>query len=78
MLSGAALGPIVAAMLRWAVLLFVGFGASAAQADPYEAIPEKGPLPPYLAFAARFSGPVVHVIDGDSLCVAAAAWPGAA
>ena len=39
-------------------------------ADPCEAIPEQGPLPTYLSFAAEFSGPVVHVIDGDSLCVA--------
>lgn len=41
-----------------------------ARADPCEAIPERGPLPAYLAFGASFSGPVSHVIDGDSLCVA--------
>lgn len=38
-------------------------------ADPCESIPDQGPMPSRLAFAA-FSGPVVHVIDGDSMCVA--------
>jgi hypothetical protein len=41
-----------------------------AKADPCEAIPESGYLPGYLSFGSTFSGPVVHVIDGDSLCVA--------
>jgi endonuclease YncB( thermonuclease family) len=58
-------------MLRYAApalgLLLIG---TAASADPCEAIPEQGALPSYLAFGARFSGEVVHVIDGDSLCVA--------
>lgn len=44
--------------------------AGAAHADPCQAIPEKGPMPVQLAFGQRFSGPVVHVIDGDSMCVA--------
>ncbi|WP_332654514.1 thermonuclease family protein [Brevundimonas sp.] len=41
-----------------------------AWADPCEAIPERGPMPAYLAFGATFSGAVSHVIDGDSMCVA--------
>lgn len=44
--------------------------AGPALADPCHAIPRKGPLPASLAPGARFSGPVVHVGDGDSLCVA--------
>jgi micrococcal nuclease len=44
--------------------------ASPALADPCEAIPEHGPLPAYLAPGSQFTGPVVYVGDGDSLCVA--------
>jgi micrococcal nuclease len=44
--------------------------ASAALADPCEAIPQNGPMPPYLDSGASFSGPVVYVGDGDGLCVA--------
>jgi len=57
-------------MLRLLALLVSCLFASAAHADPCRAIPQSGPLPAYLGFAAKFSGPVVHVIDGDSLCVA--------
>ncbi|MDP3748223.1 MAG: excalibur calcium-binding domain-containing protein [Phenylobacterium sp.] len=59
-------------MLRLAILtLSAALTWSApAWADPCEAIPEQGPLPGYLAFGASFSGPVSHVIDGDSMCVA--------
>lgn len=39
-------------------------------ADPCKAIPDKGPMPPYLAKGRTFSGPVTHIGDGDSLCVA--------
>ncbi|MDB5453604.1 MAG: nuclease, partial [Caulobacteraceae bacterium] len=39
--------------------------ASAARADPCEAIPENGPLPASLSFGSKFSGPVTYVIDGD-------------
>jgi endonuclease YncB( thermonuclease family) len=42
---------------------------TAALADPCKAIPDKGPLPAYLASGSTFSGPVVYVGDGDSLCV---------
>jgi len=39
-------------------------------ADPCKAIPDRGPLPKYLSQKSTFSGPVVYVGDGDSLCVA--------
>ena len=41
-----------------------------ARADPCKAIPNRGPLPAYLAPGSTFSGPVVYIADGDSLCVA--------
>ena len=41
-----------------------------ALADPCKAIPDHGPAPAYLRPGASFSGPVVYVGDGDSLCVA--------
>ena len=37
--------------------------------DPCRAVPQKGSLPAGLARGERFSGPVVHVGDGDSLCL---------
>lgn len=43
---------------------------TAAKADPCKAIPDHGPMPSYLHRGAHFSGPVVYVGDGDSLCVA--------
>src|SRR5204863_1416730 len=51
------------------LLLALAFGvgliwAGQALADPCEAIPSDGPLPAYLSFGARFSGPVAFVIDG--------------
>jgi endonuclease YncB( thermonuclease family) len=45
-------------------------GAAPALADPCRAVPQKGPMPASLARGERFSGTVVHVGDGDSLCVA--------
>lgn len=53
------------------VLTFMtgAFAAGAARADPCKAIPDRGPLPAGLARGAVFSGPVVYVGDGDSLCV---------
>jgi hypothetical protein len=50
--------------------------AATARADPCTAIPDVGPVPPYLQPGSHFSGPVVLVLDGDSLCVAVG--PGAA
>lgn len=44
--------------------------AGVAHADPCKAIPDRGPLPSYLAPGSTFSGPVTYVGDGDSLCVA--------
>jgi micrococcal nuclease len=43
---------------------------SAALADPCKAIPDRGPMPAYLTPGRAFSGPVVYIGDGDSLCVA--------
>ncbi len=53
-----------------ASLATLAFAPSLAKADPCTAIPDGGPPPSYLAFGRVFSGPVVHVIDGDSFCVA--------
>ena len=44
--------------------------SSAARADPCNAIPERGPLPPAFSQGRTVTGPVVYVGDGDSLCVA--------
>ena len=49
--------------------------ATAAKADPCKAIPDRGPMPSYLHRGAQFSGPVVYVGDGDSLCVAVGQGP---
>jgi len=49
--------------------------ATAARADPCKAIPDRGPMPSYLHRGAHFSGPVVYVGDGDSLCVAVGQGP---
>ena len=44
-------------------------------ADPCKAIPDKGPMPAYLSPGSKFSGPVVYVGDGDSLCVSVGGGP---
>jgi endonuclease YncB( thermonuclease family) len=56
--------------MHYLVLIGAMTVATAAQADPCKAIPDRGPLPAYLSHGAHFSGPVVYVGDGDSLCVA--------
>lgn len=43
--------------------------AGAALADPCTRIPDRGPMPAELRAGQKFSGPVVYVGDGDSLCV---------
>lgn len=43
--------------------------ATPAAADPCRFIPDRGPMPSQLAPGRTFSGPVVYVGDGDSLCV---------
>lgn len=48
-----------------------------ASADPCRAIPDKGPMPAYLAKGRTFSGQVAYVGDGDSLCVAQGPKPSA-
>ena len=42
----------------------------AALADPCDLIPERGPMPAEVRSGQVFSGSVVYVGDGDSLCVA--------
>jgi len=71
---------IAATYGRWARLALFGalsgFALTAqAHADPCEAISEDGPTPRGLGFGATFSGPITHVIDGDSLCVAVGPGP---
>lgn len=58
-------------MRRLTLILALGFSgfAGAALADPCKRIPDRGPMPPELAIGRTFSGPVVYVGDGDSLCV---------
>lgn len=43
--------------------------ASKASADPCRAIPDDGTMPGYLRPGFTFSGQVVRILDGDSLCV---------
>jgi endonuclease YncB( thermonuclease family) len=51
-------------------VLLLLLAVSPASADPCKAIPDRGAMPSYLGREMTFSGPVVHVGDGDSLCVA--------
>lgn len=51
--------------------------AAPALADPCKAIPDRGPAPGYLSPGSSFSGPVVYIGDGDSLCVAVGLLPSA-
>lgn len=53
------------------VSMFTG----SALADPCKAIPDRGPAPESLRQGATFSGPVVYVGDGDSLCIAMGEGP---
>ena len=52
----------------------LAFGAGA-HGDPCKAIPDDGPAPAFLQPGRSFSGPVVRVLDGDSLCVAVGSGP---
>ena len=54
---------------QFALALGLVLIASPALADPCTAIPDRGPMPPGLQRGATFSGAVVYVGDGDSLCV---------
>jgi hypothetical protein len=58
------------AMLRALIAALAIWLPGAALADPCEAISPNKPLPAYLNFGETFSGPVVQVLDGDSLYVA--------
>lgn len=61
--------------------LLSGLGALAfcasAHADPCKAVPDHGAVPAWLQPGRHFSGPVVRVLDGDSLCVAVGDGPAA-
>jgi micrococcal nuclease len=54
--------------MRLALLL--ALFAPVARADPCKAIHDRGPMPAHLTPGKIFSGPVVYIGDGDSLCVA--------
>jgi len=56
-------------MIRLALTAAILTLASPALADPCKAIPDKGPGPAWLKRGTVFTGPVVHVIDADGLCV---------
>lgn len=60
-----------------AALLGAAFVHGPAAADPCRAVPDRGPTPDYLAPGQSFSGPVVYVGDGDSLCVDVGGGPDA-
>ncbi len=63
---------------RWAFagsMVVAAALASSAAADPCKAIPDHGPAPAYLSPGSSFSGLVVYVGDGDSLCVAIGQGP---
>ncbi len=63
-------------LVRAALALGIALGAAAAaRADPCKAIPDRGPMPAYLARGMTFAGPVVYVGDGDGLCVAFGSSP---
>ncbi|ODT87039.1 thermonuclease family protein [Phenylobacterium sp. SCN 70-31] len=49
--------------------------ATPALADPCKAIPDRGPMPTYLAAGSTFTGPVSYIGDGDSLCVSVGPSP---
>lgn len=63
-------------MIRWCLISVLGLlVAGPALADPCKAIPDKGPMPAALAAGRTFSGPVVYIGDGDSLCVETSPGP---
>lgn len=63
------------AITRTIVIAALAVLATPALADPCKAIPDRGPLPAYLSRGSTFSGPVVYIGDGDSLCVAVGSGP---
>lgn len=56
-------------------LVLLLLSAGPALADPCKAIPDRGPLPAGLGRGQTFTGQVVYVGDGDSLCVARGVGP---
>lgn len=69
MACSAKLVRVVTGSLGALVVAFAVGLPEAAWADPCRAIPDHGALPSYLAPGSSFTGPVVYVGDGDSLCV---------
>jgi micrococcal nuclease len=61
--------------LATAIGLALGALACPALADPCKAVPDRGATPTHLRPGSTFSGRVVHVIDGDGLCVASGLGP---
>ncbi len=70
-----ALACTAGAKVVFAVAILWLVAAGSASADPCRAIPDKGPMPAYVARGMTFKGPVVYVGDGDSLCVAVGSRP---
>lgn len=62
-------------MIRLSVIAALAVFATPALADPCKAIPDKGPMPAHVGKGRTFSGSVVYVGDGDSLCVATGRGP---
>lgn len=58
--------------VKWAIALLatVVMNPAVSRADPCDLIPERGPMPAEVKSGQVFSGQVVYVGDGDSLCVA--------
>lgn len=59
----------------FAPLTSIVMSAGIAHADPCRAIPDHGPAPAFLQPGNSFSGPVVRVLDGDSMCIALGSSP---
>lgn len=64
-------------MIRLTLILALIATPATALADPCKAIPDslKAPMPAYLQLGRPFSGRVVHIVDGDGLCVTASPFP---
>lgn len=73
--GGPALTFLASSATSTAVMCLWALFASAALADPCKAVPDRGPMPGYLSPGSTFSGPVVYVGDGDSMCVAVGEGP---
>ena len=61
--------------LSLACLLTLAAASAANAEDPCTAIPATSRLPSYLVEGRPFRGEVVHIVDGDGLCVSTGAGP---